>query len=155
MSGNTKDKRQGYTLLEILVVLALLSIILSTIILKSGIIYSVRERNELNTFRRDILFARNSAIVENCFYILSLDENNNSYIIKKQGIKSSEQDNVKTIKFKNGLVLDKNHDKKNIKFYSTGSPDRGNTIRLTNRKKEVIEVSITPATGSVRLKINK
>lgn len=155
MSGNTKGKRKGYTLLEILVVLALLSIILSILVLKSGVISSVRERNELNAFRKDILFARNSSIVENCFYILILDEKNNSYIIKKQGIKLNEQENFKTVKFKNGLVLDKNHDKKIIRFYSTGSPDKGNTIRLTNRKKEVIEVSISPATGSVKLKINK
>lgn len=151
---DTKSK-WGYTLLEIIVVLALFAIILSIAIPSTQIISHVREREELKTFRRDILGARNSAIVENCFYIFSLDEENNGYIIKKLSGASVIQEKVKSVTFKNGIVLRKHHDKKDIKFNASGAPDMGNTFLLTNRKKETIKVSITPVTGSVSLEIIK
>lgn len=145
----------GYTLLELILVLALFAIILSIAVPSSKIIFDAREKDELKTFRRDILFARNSAVVENCFYILVLDEKNNGYTIKREGKIPNKQESVKVVKFQYGIELNKNHEKTDIVFNSTGAPSNSTTIKLSNRKKEKIEISITPATGSVNLKIKK
>ena len=145
----------GYTLIELIVVLALFAIILAIAVPSTKIIFNTREKNELKTFRRDILFARNSAVVENCFYMLALDEKNNGYSIVKESLIKGQQESVKVVRFQYGIKLNETQLKNTIIFKATGAPDQGTTINLSNRKKEKIEIAITPATGSVNLKIRK
>ena len=68
------------------------------------------EKRELMTFRRDIIYARNSAIVENVNYVLFIDKANNSYQIKKQG---NKEEIIRNVKFENGIKIVKNN------FYNT------------------------------------
>lgn len=145
----------GYTLLELLVVLALFAIILSIAIPSTKVIFNTKENDELNRFRREVLFIRTSAIVENCTYILTLDEKKNSYIISKENALTNKKEKIKTIEFKDGIVLEKSDAPKSISFKPTGAPSIGTTIYLTNRKKQDIKMTIAPATGSVNLKIDK
>lgn len=144
--------KSGYTLLELLVVLALFAIVLSIGIPSARVLFRVREKDELKTFKRDIMHIRTSAIVDNCEYRLTLDADKNSYMLSKVEEKAK---NIKTVCFEHGIVLGKYQDAYTISFYSTGAPNKGTTIRLTNSKGEKVEIAITPATGSVNLKINK
>ncbi|WP_353095916.1 GspH/FimT family pseudopilin [Tissierella praeacuta] len=113
------------------------------------IIFNIREKKELMEFKRDIIFARNSAVVENCIYILYVDVNKNSYrIAKDNGINAKT---IKKVSLSNGIKIKGNNFNGYTKFYPSGAPNNSGTILLTNRKKQNIEITITPATGKVNL----
>jgi prepilin-type N-terminal cleavage/methylation domain-containing protein len=146
-----KQGKYGYTLLELLVVLALIAIVLSVGIPSMSIIFNTREKKELMEFKRDIIFARNSAVVENCIYGVYIDLINNSYKIVKEDTKTSI---VKDKQFSHGILIISNNFKSSISFSPTGTPNRAGTILLTNRKNQKISITITPATGKINLYIN-
>lgn len=140
--------RSGYTLLELVAVLALLAIIFS-ISLPSikGILIS-KERSELMTFRKDIIYARNRAIIENTYYTLNVNKTNNSYQIIKH---SKKNETIRNVKFKNGIKILNNNFESSLSFSPTGTPNKGGTILLTNTNGDIIEITITPATGKVNI----
>lgn len=145
-----KLTKYGYTLLELLVVVALIAIVLSVAVPSLQTIVNTKEKKELMEFKRDIIYARNSAVVENKIYILELNIKNNSYRISKVD-KTTKI--VKDVKFSNGIKLNRNNFGDTINFLSTGAPSDSGTISMTNRKKQKIEITITPATGKVNLYI--
>lgn len=145
--------KKGYTIVEVLMVIAMLSLVLSIAIPSSKIIDSFYEKKELMEFKNHIVTARNDAILENSTHILYLDIATNSYkIIKIQELKSIT---VVNITLEKGIVLKNNNLNNSVKFYSNGTPSLAGTILLTNSKKEKIEITISPATGKVHLYINK
>lgn len=156
MSGNINSKNRnskyGYTLVELLVVIALFAIVLSIGIPSMRIIFNTHEKKELMEFKRNIIFARNSAVVENCTYILYVDAIKNSYKITKDDGTTAIV--IKNIKLSKGIVIKGNNFNGTIKFYQNGSPNNSGTILLTNSKKQKIEMTITPATGKVNLYID-
>lgn len=147
-----KNSKYGYTLVELLLIIAIVAIVLSIGIPSIKTISNGREKNELMEFKRNIIFARNSAVVENCIYILYVDVGKNSYIITKDDGTTASV--IKNIKLSNGIVIRGNNFNGSIKFYQNGSPNNAGTILLTNRKKKKIELTITPATGKVNLYID-
>lgn len=152
MNGNINFKKyngKGYTLVELLVVIALMAIVLSIGIPSIASLFHTRERLELMEFKRDLAFARNSAIVENCKYIVSFYIVDNHYQIKKI---SGGTTIVKEMYLSSGLIIEKNNfDSSAVTFNSTGSPNQGGTIRLRNRKGKLIEITIEVATGKINL----
>lgn len=151
MNGSIKSKktRQGYTLLEILVVLALISIILSIAIPSIKVIGNFEEKKEMKNFRRDIISARNMAIIEGSIYVLTIYEKDNSYIIKSKGKV------IKNIKLAYWEIMPENTLDSKIKFLSTGSPDKGGTIGLKNKRKKITKLTILPVTGKLNVYENK
>lgn len=151
MNGSIKSKktRQGYTLLEILVVLALISIILSIAIPSIKVIGNFEEKKEMKNFRRDIISARNMAIIEGSIYVLTIYEKDNSYIIKSKG------EVIKNIKLAYWEIMPENTLDSKIKFLSTGSPDKGGTIGLKNKRKKITKLTILPVTGKLNVYENK
>ncbi|NLV88640.1 MAG: prepilin-type N-terminal cleavage/methylation domain-containing protein [Tissierellia bacterium] len=145
------SSKYGYTLLELIVVLSLFAIVFSLAIPSIKSIFINMEKRELMTFRRDIIYARNSAIVENVNYVLFIDKANNSYQIKKQG---NKEEIIRNVKFENGIKIVKNNFYNTLRFSPTGSPNRAGSVELTNMNGDVIEITITPATGKVNLYIN-
>ncbi|WP_310443780.1 GspH/FimT family pseudopilin [Tissierella sp.] len=143
-----KQNKYGYTLLELILVLALFSIMLSLVMPSLSNIYNTKENKELMEFKRDIIFARNSAVVENCIYGVYIDLSNNSYkIVKEDKITTI----IKDKQFTQGITIKSNNFKNSINFSATGTPNRSGTILVTNRKNQNIEITITPATGKVNL----
>lgn len=143
--------KYGYTLVELLVVIALFAIILSVAVPSMEIIFNTREKKELMGIRRDIIFARNSAIVENTTYTFTVNKSTNSYVIIKQDKISRI---IKDVKLSNGIIIGENNFNSSIDFLYTGAPSKGGTLSLTNRKKQLITLTITPVTGQVNLYIN-
>ncbi len=143
------NRKYGYTLVELIVTISLILIVLSIGMPSVKIIFNIREKKELMEFKRDIIFARNSAVVENCIYILYVDVNKNSYrIAKDNGINAKT---IKKVSLSNGIKIKGNNFNGYTKFYPSGAPNNSGTILLTNRKKQNIEITITPATGKVNL----
>lgn len=155
MKAPDRNSKYGYTLLEVIVVLALFAIILSIAIPNIKIISHARENDELNRLRREILSVRTNAIVENCTYRIVLDYKNNSYKISKRTLSMTTMKLIKSIKLENGLKFTDSSLNEPIEFKATGAPKSGRTIYLTNSKNQNIELTIAPATGSVNLKIDK
>lgn len=156
MNGNIDNinynSKYGYTLVELIVTASLLAIVLSIGIPSVKTIFNTREKKELMEFKRDIIFARNSAVVENCIYILHIDISKNSYrIAKDNGISAKT---IKRVNLSNGIKIKGNNFNGYTKFYPNGAPNNSGTILLTNRKKQNIEITITPATGKVNIYVN-
>lgn len=151
----TLDKKTcnyGYTLIELLVVLALFAIVLSIGIPSINIIFNTSEKNELVRFKRDIVYARNSAIIENTVYMLYVDKDNNGYKITKVGKTPTL---VRDVQFCNGIIIKGNNFNSEVNLYQTGTTSKIGTIELTNRKKQKIEITITIATGKINLYIDR
>lgn len=140
----------GYTLVELILVLALLALILSIALPSFGVLCNFKEKNELKTFKRDIMHIRTAAVIENCIYYLTLDSNKNGYIITKV---DKVRKNIKTVDFKDGIKLDDFQDL-TIGFLPSGAPDNPTTISLTNKRNDKINIAISVGTGRVNLTIN-
>lgn len=154
MSGNISIKnKKGYTLIELIVVIALVVMVLSVAIPSFKIILRTAEKKELMEFKRDLMFARNSAVMENKVYYFEIDIVKNEYYISKG--KGKNKTNIKNKKFVNGIVLKSDNIGQFVTFYPSGSPDKAGTIRLSNKKKDNIYITITPATGKINLKFNE
>ena len=146
MNGNIKQtNKQGYTLLELIVVLALLSIILSIAAPSIRVIGKFEEKMEMKTFRKDIISAKNKAITEGTMYALFIERENNRYLINSGG------KTIKYVKFKHWEILPGNTFNNRIKFLAAGSPDRGGSLRLKNKKGKIIKLTIVPVTGKLNM----
>lgn len=156
MNGNTNNikfkNNLGYTLLEVLVVVALLIIIMSMVIPSMQIVSNIREKTELMQFKKDIVYSRNNAIIENKIYAIYLDNDKNSYKILEVGKNTKV---IKDVQFSNGIKFKGNNFGGSINFSPAGSPSKGGIITMSNRKNQKIEITITPATGKVNLYIKE
>ena len=81
-----------------------------------------------------------------------IDTKENQYIITKA---DKPPKTVKSVKFQNGVTILRNNFDNKLEFTASGSPNKGGTIHLTNRKKESIRITITPATGKINYYIDK
>lgn len=154
MNENIKNKTiTGYTLIELILVMALIGIFFSIAMPSTNIIFRTAENNELREFKRDLIFARNSAVFENGIYSIEIDIVKNQYSIIKNKGKGSKF--IKRKKFVNGIIFKNDNVDNYITFYSTGSSHKAGTIELSNSKNEKIYITITPATGKINLKYNE
>jgi len=141
------NNRKAYTLIEVLLVVALLSIITGLAFPNTRTYLRIKEKKELDEFRKDILFARNKAIIEskNCFIYFNFEDN--QYIIKH----SEESLPIKTKKFPSGIELS---GKKNVLYFEfncNGSTNKSGTIYLTTKFNDTYSISLTPATGRLTM----
>ena len=141
------QNEKGYTLVELLVAIALISIILSISIPSVKTVFNIAEKKELMEFKRDLIFARNKAVMENTIYTLRLFIKENRYqITKKDGIV------IKDKTMSAGIIIKENNISNIVDFYPTGVPSKAGTIELRNKKNQVIFITINIATGKINLK---
>ena len=149
MNGDIKmNARKAYTLIEILLVLALLSILLSIAVPNLSLYKNMRENIELRTLKKDLMFARNSSILEGVNYSVEFDRLNNSYIIRNS---VSNAKAIKSVYFKSGLKLTNNSGTIKLQFNSSGKVGNSNTISFKNSKNETLELTLTPVTGKITI----
>lgn len=142
-------RNRGYTLIELLIVIALFSTILSIIIPNLGFYTNFMEKQEISELKKDLLFARNSAIVENRYYIVYFNHNENSYIIKT----SETSPAIKSKTLGKGLKLDKDNLVGSFTFTPSGATGNSNTLYINGKKNKKYAISLTPATGRIEIKI--
>lgn len=138
---------KGYTLIEIILVIALISIFLGIALPSTKILSYLKEDKELEEFRKDLLYCRNRAIIECTNYNVYLDYDNNSYYITSKGSKSI----IKRKYFQHGIRYKKSYNSTSFTFTSSGSPSSTGTIYLVNSRKSEFELAVSPVTGRVRL----
>lgn len=151
------NERKGYTLIELITVLALISILFMVSIPNSYILVRHREYNEIKQFEKDLKFARAKAMVENSPVEFMVDVQQNKYKIVQ---------NNKVIKeyiFKNGVQLQSitisdNKSSQNwssIVFKTTGAPSSAGTINFNTKNFGNYSITIEVATGRINTYINR
>lgn len=144
-----KFLKKGFTFIELIIVIAIFSLILFIALPKWESALRIRERAEINTFKRDLIYCRNKSITEGKMYIVRLDTKENCYSLYKEEMK---KELIKRVYFESGLLLYRQnfHDNQII-FNPTGSPSQGGTIGLKNRREEIFEITIQPVTGKINI----
>lgn len=131
--------KKGYTLLELLVVIALFSLVLSIALPKGNLYAAYLEKTELKELKSDLLYSRNKAIVDNRVYIVYFSSKD-CYQIKlnNQVIKRKE---LKTLNV-SGL--------KEIRFTAAGVPTQAGSLNVSGKRKNY-KITISPITGGIRI----
>lgn len=152
---NTK----GITLIEIILSIAILSILFLVAVPKGEIVLTFKERKELTGFKRDITYARNKAISDMALCGIKVSPKGNFYsiceggesleIIDKKEFESGIE--IRGTNFGGGL----SYADTIIMFTPKGTPKKAGTIRMRNRKNDEIRITVEPATGKVNLYFNE
>lgn len=132
-------KKRAFTLIELIVSLAIISLISSIILIKSGVIPKLQERKEMENLQADINYCREKSLVTGFSYEIEILKD--SYKI------SREDDNkfVKEVYFK--------HVKANVDnifvFRPTGSVRWASKIYFTSKNNEY-SIIVAPIAGRIR-----
>lgn len=158
MNGGIRENKmlkdiKGFSLIELIIVISILSILLIIPMFKGNSILSYKERIELKEFKNDINYARNKAIIESKLYRVKINCEENSYTIYKSG---SSVESVKKKELTEGIKINYTNIRNDeIEFSHSGAPLEAGTIFLENKQEQGIEITITPATGKVNIYFNR
>lgn len=142
-------KRIGYTLVELVVVIALLAIIMLMTIPNTGLFKALSEDIELKEFKRDVHFARNKAIIDSRIYTIKFLYEENGYRIQTEATGPS----IKIKHFKSGLKLTKERGIPDVKFNSNGTITNSGTIYFSDRNDKKYKMTIPPVRGLIDIKV--
>lgn len=143
---SNRNRKKGYTLLELMVVLAIIGIILSISVPNTSLFKKIKEKQEINGLKKDLIYARNRAITERKIYDVRFNLTNNSYQIRSN--------------FTEPIFISKNFSSgirfgddsiKSLRFNPTGRPANAGTIILFSCDKSVYRITISPVTGRVEV----
>ena len=132
-------KKRAFTLIELIINLAIISLISSIILIKSGVIPKLQERKEIENLQADINYCREKALVTGFNYEIKISKD--YYEIRR------EDDNkfVKEVYFK--------HVKSSVDntfvFRPTGSVNGANKIYFTSKNNEY-SIIVSPIAGRIR-----
>jgi prepilin-type N-terminal cleavage/methylation domain-containing protein len=141
--GNNK---RGYTLIELLMVVALISLFLAIAVPRFSFVHAMREKQEIKYLYKDLLYARNKAVVEKKSISFDIDLAKNSYRIS-EGTKE-----IKKVELKNGVILE-GCTNGNLLFNRIGSSgDNAQTITFRTRSGDWYQITIPVATPDIKLK---
>lgn len=138
------SNEKGYTLIELIVVLAILGIMSAVILPKIHLIERYKLKSQAETLAEDIRYTQRLAMSENANYYFQIQKKENSYNIRSGNIKDK---NVKKIYLSKDIKFTE-ESKSEIKYTSKGTPGMSGTIRLTSNNYRV-EITIRPSSGRV------
>jgi prepilin-type N-terminal cleavage/methylation domain-containing protein len=143
------QRARAFTLIELISVLAILGILLSMVILRTGFLSRMEERIEVRTLMKDLNKARNEAISEGRKIRVLFDRANCNYRIGFGP--ESRQVSLQTITWISLTPPGTSE----ILFSSSGAPDQATTVRLVSRSSAVYLLTVEVATGKVNLKTER
>lgn len=144
-------KKKGYTLIELLIVLALFCLFLSLTLPNFNILNRIKENRELKELKRDLLYYRNMAIMENFQYIFTFDIERNRYTVYKSG----EVAAIKSKDLNYGVKLISKPIENDLTFNPSGAPSGAGTIVILNSLGQRYEFRVTPVTGKTNVYLIK
>ncbi len=140
--------KRAYTLIEILIVLALLSLLMAIAFPRFAIFNTIKENQEFRELKRDLLSCRNKAIVENCKYEFRRDISNNSYKITSTSVTPY----VKFKKFESSLKFINSYENKGeITFGPSGSPSQSGSFVIQKRNGDKYRFAIAVTSGKINI----
>lgn len=148
------SKRKGYTLIELITVLALFSILLLFSVPNLSFLHKYREYNEVKQFEKDIKYVRATALIENSPVVINFDISNNGYkIIQYNKVvkeyKFQQGVNLKSINTSSGYLTSGGT---SIEFKTTGAPSSAATIEFDTRYHGKYNITLSVATGRINIK---
>jgi len=158
---NILNKREGFTLIEIIIVVVILAIAAMAAIPMMSSASSIQIRSAANLIASDLEYAKSMAISMGQNYHVVFNESTNSYQIEDQSNTVIQhpvnKGSLYEVSFVNDGRLSK-VDITNIDFNSTstvefdclGSPDNGGTINLSADGSTAI-ITIEPVTGYISI----
>ena len=143
---NSTNHNKGYTLIELMVVVGIISLLLSLGI--SGLDYLI-QWNKLNTsavlLSSELKNTQSRAFYEGVYYKLQFWPTLDRYRIYKQ------TELIDDIILKDIDLFNSNFIDNNLYFYPNGVPSMGGTVTLKNKRGKVLYVIMTPVTARVRV----
>lgn len=144
-------KTKGFTLIELIVTMAILGLLIGIGALRFDFLSNYQEKIEIESVVRAINEARNSAISSGYAYSVKFSERENMIQINSE-IESVKNENKDAV-FSENLYLQKLKvvgEDNIVKFNATGAPDNPGKYQINgNKKKYTITIEI--ATGKVNL----
>lgn len=137
--------RKGYTLIEVLIVVALLSILLSICVPNLKVYKRIMVKQEISELKRDLLYARNNSIAKNKSHIVYFCNDTNSYSL------TTGEDNkvIKSKTFISDLRLNKDDKHTSFIFTPSGTVASSNTVYIYTEGNKRYSISLTPVTGRI------
>ena len=146
---HSTDRTKGYTLIELMVALVIISLLLGLGI--NGLDYLI-QWNKLNTtaaiLSSELRMAHSHAFYEGVYYKLQFWPSLDRYRVYRQ------TELIKDIILKGVDLFNTNFTNNNLYFYPSGVPGQGGTVTLKNRKGKILYVIITPVTARIRISPN-
>jgi len=140
------SRNNGYTLIELMVVVAIISLLLGLGI--NGIDYLI-QWNKLNVtaglLGSELKNTQSRAFYEGVYYKLQFWPSLDRYRVYKQ------TELIDDIILKDIDLFNTNFTDNNLYFYPNGVPSMGGTVTLKNKRGKVLYVIMTPVTARVRV----
>jgi len=140
------NRNKGYTLIELMVVVVLISLLLGLGI--NGLNYLI-QLNKLNIsaalLSSELKNTQSRAFYEGVYYKLQFWPTLDRYRVYRQ------TELITDIILKDIDLFNTNFTNNNLYFYPSGVPSMGGTITLKNKRGKVLYVIMTPVTARVRV----
>lgn len=143
-----KSKNKGYTLIELIVVLALFSLLLTIAIPNSKAFKTYNQNQQLRVLEKDLRQARNTAIIENKTICAYFNLSKHSYEIKYiSGEKILERVLIPGVEFKSKNFT-------NFTFNADGRIGNAGTLKI-KKGSENYELAVAAVTSKISLRRDK
>ncbi|HBY56435.1 MAG TPA: hypothetical protein DEG96_01000 [Candidatus Atribacteria bacterium] len=150
----SNNRNKGYTLIELMVVVGIISLLLG---LSINGLNNLIQWNKLNTaaalLSSELKNTQSRAFYEGVYYKIEFyttfnwPTSPNKYKI----FKGSESELYKEIKLEGVELFKTNFTDNRVRFKPSGVPSQGGTVTLKNKKEKVLYVIMTPVTARVRI----
>jgi len=150
----SNNRNKGYTLIELMVVVGIISLLLGLGI--NGLDYLI-QWNKLNTaaalLSSELKNTQSRAFYEGIYYKIEFYATFDCPTLNKYKIfKGSEL--YKEIQLEGVELFKTNFTNNKVFFYPNGDPGQGGTVTLKNKRGKVLYVIMTPVTARVRISPN-
>lgn len=143
---HSNNRNKGYTLIELMVVVGIISLLLGIGI--NGLDYLI-QLTKLNTaaglLSSELKNIQSRAFYEGVYYKLQFMPSLDKYRIYKQ------TELIDDTIFKDIDLFNSNFTDNKVYFYPNGVPSMGGTVTLKNKRGKILYVIMTPVTARVRV----
>lgn len=155
-------RKPGFTIVEIIIVVVILSIAAMTAIPMMSSASSVQIRSAANLIAADLEYAKSMAISRGQYFYVRFNESNNSYQIEDQDNNVIQHPVKKGFNYVMNFTNDRRVGKVDVtnvsfpsdivRFDCLGSPDNGGTITI-NADGNTATITVEPVTGYVSISL--
>ncbi len=147
-------KYTGYTLIELIIVIAIFGILFSVIIESFNTYMNHQEDIYAKTLASDLLWARFSSINEGVYYKIEFWSGYEEKEWEYRIIRGDDLKELKRISFgKMAHIINVNFPNwsNNLCFYPNGTPSSGGTITIKDKMGNIIFVKVEAVVGRIRV----